>query len=120
MDDEARKAIEADRLVDITTTGRRSGNPSRKEVLLRQLDGQVYLSNSPGTRDWAANLLANPEFSYHLKESAQRDLQARATPIRDIDEKRALLTRILEKEDALDSVEDRVAGSHLFRIDIPD
>ena len=50
------KAIRNDRLVDITTTGRKSGNQYRKEVRLRQIDGQVYLTNNPGTRDWAANL----------------------------------------------------------------
>ena len=74
------------------------GGPHRKEVRLRQLDGQLYLSNNPGTRDWAANLFANPEFTYHLKQSVQRDLRVRATLVRDVDEKRALLTRILEKE----------------------
>ena len=120
MDDAARQALETDRLVDITTTGRKSGKPHRKEVRLRQLDGQPYLSNNPGTRDWAANLFANPEFTYHLKESVQRDLRARATLVRDIDEKRELLTRILAKEDALDTVEARVAGSHLFRIEVLD
>ncbi len=120
MDDAARKALETDRLVDITTTGRKSGKPHRKEVRLRQLDGQLYLSNNPGARDWAANLFANPEFTYHLKQGVQRDLRVRATLVRDVDEKRALLTRILEKEDALDTVEARVAGSHLFRIDVLD
>lgn len=118
LDAETTKALQTDRLVDITTVGRRSGNKSRKEVRLRQLDGQPYLSNNPGTRDWAANLFANPEFTYHLKESVQRDLRARAVAIKDIDEKRMLLSQILEKEDALDQVEARVAGSHLFRVDI--
>ena len=120
MDDAARQVLETDRLVDIITTGRKSGNPHRKEVRLRQLDGQLYLSNNPGARDWAANLFANPEFTYHLKQSVQRDLRVRATLVRDVDEKRALLTRILEKEDALDTVEARVAGSHLFRIEVLD
>ena len=120
MDDAARKALETDRLVEITTTGRKSGKPHRKEVRLRQLDGQPYLSNNPGPRDWAANLFANPEFTYHLKQSVERDLRVRATLVRDVDEKRALLTRILEKEDALDTVEARVAGSHLFRVDVLD
>lgn len=120
LDTQTTKAIQTDRLVDITTVGRRSGNKSRKEVRLRQLDGQPYLSNNPGTRDWAANLFANPEFTYHLKESVQRDLRAWAVAIKDIDEKRMLLSQILEKEDALDQVEARVAGSHLFRVDIVD
>ena len=118
MDAAAKQAIETDRLVDITTIGRKTGNARRKEVRLRQLDGQLYLSNNPGTRDWAANLFANPEFTYHLKESVQRDLRARASIVRDPAEKRALLERILEKENALDQVDARVAGSHLFRVDV--
>ncbi len=120
MDDAARQALETDRLVDITTTGRKSGKSHRKEVRLRHLDGRIYLSNNPGKRDWAANLFANPEFTYHLKQSVQQDLRARATLVRDVDEKRALLTRILEKEDALDTLDARVAGSHLFRIEVLD
>jgi hypothetical protein len=120
LDEEVLQALQSDRLIDITTTGRRSGGSHRKEVRLRQLDGQPYLSNNPGPRDWAANLFARPEFTYHLKESVQRDLRARATPVRDLAEKRALLTRILEKEDALDQVDARVAGSHLFRIELLD
>ncbi len=118
MDADARNALENDRLVDITTTGRKTGAARRKEVRLRQIDGQIYLSNNPGTRDWAANLLANPEFTYHLKQSVERDLAVRATPVRDPEEKRALLAQILEKEDALDQLDARVAGSWLFRIDV--
>ncbi len=117
MNPNIRNALENDRLVDITTTGRKTGKPRRKEVRLRQLDGQIYLSNNPGTRDWAANLLANPQFTYHLKQSAHIDLPARATPIRDPHEKRLILSRILEKENALDQLDARVAGSWLFRVD---
>ena len=117
MDADVRNALDNDRLVDITTTGRKTGNAHRKEVRLRYLDGQIYLSNNPGTRDWAANLLANPEFTYHLKQSVQCDLRVRAAPVRDPDEKRAILSRILAKEDALDQLDARVAGSWLFRVD---
>lgn len=120
MDDAVRQALDQDKLIDITTTGRKSGNPHRKEVNLRHLDGQAYLSNSPGKRDWAANLFANPEFTYHLKQSIQRDLRARASVVRDADEKRDLLTRLLEKEGALDQLEGRMTGSHLFRVELLD
>ncbi len=120
MDDAVRQALEQDKLIDITTTGRKSGQPHRKEVNLRQLGGQPYLSNSPGKRDWAANLFANPEFTYHLKQSIQRDLRARAALVRDTDEKRELLRRILEKEGALDQLEGRMAESHLFRVELLD
>jgi hypothetical protein len=116
MDDDVQQALENDRLIDITTTGHKSGKASKKEVNLRQLDGQPYLSNSPGTRDWAANVLANPAFTYHLKQSMQRDIPAKAYPIRDPEEKRPLLERILAKENALDQLEGRMTNSHLFRV----
>ena len=118
MNDRIRLALDSDSLVDITTTGRKTGRQHRIEVALRHLDGQIYLSNSPGTRDWAANLLAKPEFIYHLKQSTQIDLAVRATSVTEVNEKRALLTRILAKEDHLDQVEARVNGSHLFRVDV--
>ena len=118
MNDRIRLALDSDRLVDITTTGRKTGRRHRIEVGLRHLDGQIYLSNSPGKRDWAANLLATPEFTYHLKQSAHLDLAVRATPITDVDEKRELLTRILANEAHLDQLEARMEGSHLFRVDI--
>ena len=118
MNDRIRLALDSDSLVDITTIGRKTGRQHRIEVALRHLDGQIYLSNSPGTRDWAANLLAKPEFIYHLKQSTQIDLAVRATSVTEVNEKRALLTRILAKEDHLDQVEARVNGSHLFRVDV--
>ena len=120
MNDGIRLALDSDRLVDITTTGRKTGKQHRIEVGLRHLDGQIYLSNSPGTRDWAANLFAKPEFTYHLKQSAQIDVAARATPITDVDAKRKLLTDILAKEDHLDQLEARMEGSHLFQVDVLD
>ena len=118
MNDRIRLALDNDHLVDITTTGRKSGRLHRIEVALRHLDGQIYLSNVPGKRDWAANLLAKTEFTYHLKQSTQVDLAVRATSVTSVDKKRALLTKILAKEDHLDQVEARVSGSHLFRVDI--
>ena len=118
MNDRIRLALDGDRLVDITTTGRKTGKQHRIEVGLRHLDGQIYLSNSPGRRDWAANLLAKPEFTYHLKQSMQVDLSVRATPITDAHEKRELLTKILTKEEHLDQLEARMEGSHLFRVDV--
>tara|TARA_B100000686_G_C16694637_1_gene919735 strand:- start:281 stop:661 length:381 start_codon:yes stop_codon:yes gene_type:complete len=125
LDQNALNAIQKDRLIDITTIGRRSGKSYRKEVLLRQLDGQPYLSHTAGPRDWAANLLANPSFTYHLKESINLDLPARATEITDTDQKRIIIKSLLEKEvseplveDALGQIDARVTGSHLFHVEI--
>src|SRR5881397_1943765 len=88
VDDEISAAMERDRTIDITTTGRRSGRPRRIETWSWPVDGKVYLSGSPGRRDWYANLVVNPGFVYHLKRSVRADLRARARPITDPTERR--------------------------------
>lgn len=121
MDERTRQAIARDWLVDITTTRRKSGKQHTVEVLLRQIDGQVYLSNQPNAkRDWAANLLVNPEFTYHLKQSVKAALKAKATPILDEDARREVYTNVLKREGRLGQVEARVQHSNLFKIDLLD
>ena len=121
MDDLVRKAILQDNLVDITTIGRKSGKSHRIEVNLRHIDGQVYLSHEPVRRHWVANILANPEFTYHVKQSARADLPARAVRITDKEEQRRIYKVVLGKEGrAAREVEERVQGSHLFRVEFAD
>jgi deazaflavin-dependent oxidoreductase (nitroreductase family) len=96
LDERIRQALASDRTIDITTIGRNSGEPRRIEVWIYRVDGRVFLSGSPGTRDWYANLLANPEFRFHLKGSVQADLPARARPITDEAERRAVMPGILD------------------------
>ena len=48
MDDDVRDALERGRpLIDITTTGRRSGEPRRLEIVFHRIDGRFYISGSP-------------------------------------------------------------------------
>jgi deazaflavin-dependent oxidoreductase (nitroreductase family) len=95
MNERVRDALARDRTIDITTIGRNSGLPRRIETWFYRVDDQIYLTGSPGRRDWYANLLANPSFTFHLKQSVAADLPARATPITDPDERRATFERIL-------------------------
>lgn len=119
MNEQISWAIKHDWLVDITTTGRKSGKKHTVEVLLRQIDGQVYLSNQPGAkRDWAANLLVNPEFVYHLKQSAKVAMKAKATPIYDPEDRREVYGVVLAREGRLSQVEQRVQHSNLFKIEL--
>ena len=83
MDAAVQQALERDRTIDITTTGRNTGQPRRKEIWFHNIEGRLYITGTPGSRDWYANLVANPQFTFHLKQSAQDDLPARATSIRD-------------------------------------
>ena len=96
LDDAVQRALENDRTVDITTAGRNSGQPRRIEIWQYRYGGRTFLSGSPGTRDWYANLLADPEFTFHLKGSAQADLPAIARPITDEAERREVIAGILD------------------------
>jgi deazaflavin-dependent oxidoreductase (nitroreductase family) len=95
MDERVREALGRSRTVDITTTGAKSGVPQRIEIWTWIADGTVYLTGSPGRRDWYANLKANPELVLHVKSGAPVDLPARARPIEDPAERREVFTRLL-------------------------
>ena len=116
MDERVRQALANDRTIDITTTGRSSGLPRRIETWFYRVDDQIYLTGSPGRRDWYANLLANPDFTFHLKQSVAADLPARATPITDPNDKRAILECILSDLDGTEDLEAWLEGSPLVSV----
>jgi deazaflavin-dependent oxidoreductase (nitroreductase family) len=104
--DEVRKALTItdtstmeERTIDITTTGRRTGQPRRIEIVFYQLDGEVYLSGipAPTTRNWLANLAAEPRFTFHLKHGVVADLPATAMVITDPAERRRVLALFVEQ-----------------------
>ena len=116
MDERVRDALSNDRTIDITTTRRTSGLPRRIETWFYRVDDQIYLTGSPGRRDWYANLLVNPDFTFHLKQSVVADLPARATPITDREEKRTILVRILSDLGGTEDLEAWLAGSPLVAV----
>jgi hypothetical protein len=95
MDEQIRRALEQDQTIDITTRGRKTGTLRRIEIWYHYVNGHVYISGLPGKRDWYANLVVNPEFTFHLKQSVQADLPARATPITDEAQRRAIMSHIV-------------------------
>jgi hypothetical protein len=106
MNDEIARALSlggsseiAERTVDITTTGRTSGEPRRIEIVFYQFEGDVYLSGipAPKTRSWLANLAAQPRFTFHLKNGVIADLPARATVIEHPDERRRILSVFVDQ-----------------------
>lgn len=103
-------------VVDITTKGRRTGEPRRIEIRLHNIDGQLYLTGAPGPRSWHANLRANPTFTIHLKRDLAADVPATATPVEGNDEKRRIHRRILENMGKPEELEARMKSSPLLRI----
>jgi deazaflavin-dependent oxidoreductase (nitroreductase family) len=114
------QALATERLIDITTIGRKTGQSRRIEMLFHKVDGTLYLTGSPGKRrHWYENLLANPDFTFHLKQSVTADLPARATPVRDEAERRRILAVILAgMPDHRDELETWAATSPLVRVEL--
>lgn len=125
MSDETATALAQDRVIDITTVGRKTGEPRRIEIWYHRAGGRYYITGTPGRpRDWYANLAANPGFTFHLKESATADLPATARPITDPAEREAVFTGLLAPLAALTSKpgqehEAWVADSPLVEVTFP-
>jgi deazaflavin-dependent oxidoreductase (nitroreductase family) len=94
--DDVRRALSHGHLIDITTIGRRTGEPRRIELTFHALDRRVWISGMPSRRPraWLRNLEANPRFTFHLKGPVRADLPARARVVTDPDERRRVLERI--------------------------
>ncbi|NGM15838.1 nitroreductase/quinone reductase family protein [Verrucosispora sioxanthis] len=102
---EIRRAIEItpaagtrERIVDITTTGRRTGLPRRIEIFFYRANGATYLCSGAGAgpTDWYANLRTNPTFTFHLKNGIRADLPAHATIVTDPTERAAVIAAIVD------------------------
>ncbi|CAN5767726.1 hypothetical protein BH10CHL1_BH10CHL1_07750 [soil metagenome] len=117
MDTHIKEALAHDRVIDITTIGRKSGQPRRIEIWFHYVNDQVYITGLPGQRDWYANLVAHPEFTFHLKESVQAALAARATPITETGQRRTILAAIIRRLDTPQDMEQWVAHSPLVAVE---
>ncbi len=99
MDDQTRQALSHGQRIDITTTGRRSGQPRRIEIVFHNVGGCLYITGMPHaerTRAWLLNLEADPHFTFHLKDTTAADLPATARIITDETERRAVLTEVVK------------------------
>ena len=122
MDDVIQHALAHSQTIDITTIGRRTGQPRRIEIVVHNFDGRLYISGMPRAgrrRSWLANLEAHPDFTFHLKGRVAADLPAVAREVTDPDERRAILTRVARAWNRTD-VDTMVAHSPLVEVTILD
>lgn len=76
------KALDQGGVIDITTSGAKSGKPRRIEIVFHNIDGKIFISGMPNfPRGWLANLKSNPHFTFHLKGPVRADLPATARVI---------------------------------------
>ena len=94
--EDAARVLRHGHTIDITTTGRKSGEPRRVEIVFHSFDGRIYISGTPSikTRAWLHNLRADPRLTFHLKRLIQADLPATAREITDEAERRAVLAKV--------------------------
>ena len=93
MDDQVSRALRHGQTIDITTTGRRSGQPRRIEIVDHVIDGRIFISGMPRAdrkRAWLLNLEADPRLTVHLKGPVVADVPATARPITDPTERQWL------------------------------
>jgi deazaflavin-dependent oxidoreductase (nitroreductase family) len=95
MDERIRRALSRGHTIDLTTTGRQTGQPRRIELVFHAIDGRVYISGMPGfPRSWLANIRANPRVTLHLKGIVQADLPSTAREITEQDERRRIMEQV--------------------------
>jgi deazaflavin-dependent oxidoreductase (nitroreductase family) len=123
LDDRIRRALSRGHLIDITTIGRRSGEPRRVEIVFHVFDGRIYISGAPWSerrRSWLANLETNPGFTFHLKGAVSADLPATARIISDETERREIMSRIIATSWHNQDLETMVAYAPLIEVSIID
>jgi deazaflavin-dependent oxidoreductase (nitroreductase family) len=118
MDATIERALQTDRLIDMTTIGKNTGKPHKIEIAFHNFDGALYITGLPGKRDWYANLLAHPQFTFHLKQSAQADISATATPITDEATRRQVLSKVVVKWNREHELEAFVQSSPLVEVQL--
>lgn len=89
--DAIRRLLARGGLIDITTTGRRTAQPRRIEIVFHSIDGRLVITGQPRhqKRAWLVNLEADPRLTFHVKGPLAVDLPATARIISDPTERRA-------------------------------
>lgn len=94
MDDAVRTALHRSQVIDLSTTGRRTGRQRRIEIFLHDKDGRLFITGMPRadrTRDWIHNITTDPRVVVHLKHRVVADLPATARVVTDPEERRPLI-----------------------------
>jgi deazaflavin-dependent oxidoreductase (nitroreductase family) len=100
VDDAIRTALHRSQVIDLSTTGRRTGRQRRIELFLHDKDGRLFITGIPRadrTRDWIHNIRTDPRVVVHLKRTVVADLPATARVVIDPEERRPLIEAAAER-----------------------
>src|ERR1035437_8019040 len=94
LSEATRAALNNSQVIDLTTTGRRTGQLRRIEIFLHNDHGQLFITGMPRadrTRDWIYNIEADSNVVIHLKQSVVADVPATARVVTGPNEGRPLI-----------------------------
>ncbi len=122
VDENTIKALHHSQVIDLTTTGRRTGQPRKIEIFLHDKDGLLFISGMPRadrTRDWIHNITADPQVVVHLKQRIAVDIPATARVVTDPAERRPLMAAAAKRWGRTD-VDEMVQHSPLVVLTVAD
>jgi deazaflavin-dependent oxidoreductase (nitroreductase family) len=122
VDENTSTALYRSQVIDLTTTGRRTGRPRRIEIFLHEEDGRLFISGMPRadrTRDWIHNITADPHVVVHLKQSISADIAATARVVTDPAERRPFIEAAARRWGRTD-VDEMLRHSPLIVLTMPD
>ncbi len=120
-------ALKTERTIDIVTIGARTGLKRITEIWFVNIEGRIVICGTPSAdgspgvrkpRDWFANLKANSEFEFCLKESMKLCMPAKAIPIVDPLDRRQIMSAPATGwyRDQGCGIDDLVAGSPIVDV----
>jgi deazaflavin-dependent oxidoreductase (nitroreductase family) len=123
MNDQIRRRLAKGHRIDITTAGRKTGEPRRIEIVFHNIDGRLIITGSPRAdrkRAWLFNLEADPHLTFHLKGSTQADLSGTARVITDDTERRSIADWIVANAWPGQDVEAMTAYAPMIEVALDD
>lgn len=81
--------LAAQTTIDLTTTGRKTGQPRRIEIWWFRVDEKFIITGTPGRRGWLANIKSDPQVIVHVRGI---EIPALAHPVDDVEFRRRVLT----------------------------
>ncbi len=115
-------ALDHSQVIDMTTIGRRTGQPRRIEIFVHNLGGLLVISGMPragSTRAWLRNVAANPSVTLHYKGAGTAvDVDGTARVVTDPVERRSLLEGVARNWKR-DDVDVMVEHSPLIVVSVP-
>jgi len=131
MNAEIKEALIKDRTIDIVTIGAKTGLPRKIEIWFTNVNGRIIICGTPNAngvkgsrtpRDWLANLKANPDFTFCLKETINAELPARAEEVEDPEDRLYLMSAPATKwyRDQVQTVDELVEYSPIVEVFLKD